>query len=150
MIFFYVFLVFAGVINAVQSGSSNTLHKNLQHPLLPAVVTFAGGFATVFLAFAVYTFSTKAPLPTARQWSSIPWWASIAGVMGSVYVISQTNVSGKVGAGVFAGITVTSAIVTSILLDHFGLLGFERHTASFPRLIGGALMIAGIVLVGKF
>jgi hypothetical protein len=35
-------------------------------------------------------------------------------------------------------------------IDHFGLLGFTRHTAAPGRLIGGSLMVAGMLLIGKF
>ena len=70
--------------------------------------------------------------------------------MGCVYVLALTDASGKVGAGTFTGLTVTSVIITSILLDHYGLLGFEQHYASVPRLFGAALMIVGIVLISRY
>jgi transporter family-2 protein len=56
----------------------------------------------------------------------------------------------KVGSGVFIGITVTATIVASLIMDHYGLLGFKQHPAGPGRLIGGALMIAGMLLIGKF
>jgi len=54
------------------------------------------------------------------------------------------------GAGVFTGITVTAAVVISILFDHFALMGFRHHPASVPRIVGAALMIAGLWLVATF
>ena len=38
----------------------------------------------------------------------------------------------------------------SVLLDHFGWIGFEQHSASIPRLAGCALMIVGVFLISKF
>jgi bacterial/archaeal transporter family-2 protein len=45
---------------------------------------------------------------------------------------------------------VTAAVVVSLALDHFGLVGFEEHRASPWRLLGAALMIAGVGLVAPF
>jgi transporter family-2 protein len=56
----------------------------------------------------------------------------------------------KLGSGVFTGISVTAAIVTSIALDHFGWIGFKQHPASWPRMLGGGLMITGLWLVSRF
>jgi transporter family-2 protein len=41
-------------------------------------------------------------------------------------------------------------VVTSIVLDHFGWVGFERHAASLWRILGGLLMVAGVALVAAF
>ena len=150
MIFLYIFLAVSGVLNTIQAGSNSTLHKQLHHPILPAIVSFGVGSGALLLALVLYGWITRTPLPTAQQWSSAPWWAWIGGLLGSVYVLGMVNLSGKVGAGVFTGLTVTAGIVTSLVMDHFGLLGFERHSANIPRLVGGALMIAGLFLIGKF
>jgi transporter family-2 protein len=56
----------------------------------------------------------------------------------------------KMGSGVFTGVTVTSAIVVSILLDNYSLMGFKQHPASITRIAGAALMIVGLWLVAKF
>ena len=55
--------------------------------------------------------------------------------------------SERLGAAVFTGITVTAAIITSVVLDHFGWVGFAQHTADPWRILGCALMIGGLVLV---
>jgi len=54
------------------------------------------------------------------------------------------------GAAVYIGITVTASAIASVRLDHFGLLGFQQHSASIGRLIGAALMIAGVSLIAKY
>jgi len=45
---------------------------------------------------------------------------------------------------------VTAGVVTSILLDNFGWVGFERHPASLWRILGGCLMVGGVALVALF
>jgi bacterial/archaeal transporter family-2 protein len=59
-------------------------------------------------------------------------------------------VAQRIGAGPYVGVAVTAAVVMSLILDHFGLVGFEQHRANPWRLLGAALMIAGVVLVAWF
>jgi bacterial/archaeal transporter family-2 protein len=70
--------------------------------------------------------------------------------LGAVYVVAGVLTAEKVGSGIFVGLSVTASILASIVIDHFGLLGFHRHTASPGRILGGALMVAGMLLIGKF
>ena len=144
--FLYAFAILAGVLNTVQSGANVTLNKSLDQPIVAALVVAAVG-ATVYLLAAPFL---GLAIPTADRVASVPWWGWFGGALGALYVLSMILIAGRVGAAAFTGLTVTSAIVTSILLDHFGWLGFDVHAAGIWRLLGGAVMIAGLVLVCLF
>lgn len=70
--------------------------------------------------------------------------------MGGGIVATQLLIARQIGAAPFLGMLVTAGVVTSILLDHFGLVGFKPHEANAGRLIGGALMVSGVALVARF
>jgi transporter family-2 protein len=89
-------------------------------------------------------------MPRAAQWTAVPWWGWLGGALGALYILCMVLTAQKVGSGVFIGITVTATIIASLVMDHYGLLGFRQHTASPARILGGALMIAGMLLIGKF
>jgi bacterial/archaeal transporter family-2 protein len=55
-----------------------------------------------------------------------------------------------VGAGAFVGFTVTAALVSSLLIDHFGWFRMQPHPLNAGRLIGGLLLVGDITLVAKF
>jgi transporter family-2 protein len=55
----------------------------------------------------------------------------------------------KVGAGPFVGFTVTAALITSLLIDHFGWFRMQPHPLTTGRIVGGLLLIGGIALVAK-
>ena len=38
----------------------------------------------------------------------------------------------------------------SLAVDHFGLFGIEQHSLNTWRIVGGALMTGGIVLIALF
>ena len=154
MVLLWVFIAVAAVLNTMQSGSSQTLQKQMNHPTLPAVVTYLTGGVFFVLATLVYDAVSGKSVPTLSGWRELaatgPWWMWVGGLLGAVYVMAMVNASGKAGAGVFIGVSVTASVMTSLVLDHFALMGFKQHTASVPRLIGAGLMICGLVLIGKF
>jgi transporter family-2 protein len=80
----------------------------------------------------------------------MPWWAPLGGLIGSFAVIAGLLFVGKVGAGTFGGLTITANILMSLLIDKYGLFGMEVHELSGGRMLGAALMVAGIALISKF
>ena len=80
----------------------------------------------------------------------MPWWAPLGGLVGAVQVYAGLTLVQKVGAGTFVGITVTAALTTSLLLDHFGWFNVPVHAIGAWRVLGGVLMVAGVYLISKF
>ena len=56
----------------------------------------------------------------------------------------------RVGAGTFAGLTITANLRMSLVIDHVALFGVEQHPLGVGRSIGAGLMVAGIALIAKF
>lgn len=52
----------------------------------------------------------------------------------------------KLGAAPFTGITVAASVVFSVLLDQYGLLGFEQHAAGWGQIAGAVPMCIGVLL----
>lgn len=146
----YVFIAVASLLSAIQTGANATLKKQIGAPITAALLVSVIGTVALALVFAVYQIWSKQPLPNAGQWRSVPWWAWTGGLMSLVYALAIVTVSERVGAGIFLGINVTVAIIASIVMDHFALMGFDRHPAGLGRLAGAALMIGGLLLVAKF
>lgn len=142
--FALLFAAVAGLLNTVQSGSNATLGKSVS----PGWATAAIGAATALTGLA-YAFATRAPLPRAGA-ALVPWWGWIGGCLGATYVLATLIVAKQLGAGAFIATTVTVAVVASLAMDHWGLLGFQQHTASLPRLAGAVLMVGGLALIAKF
>lgn len=143
---FYVFPLVVGGLNTVQTGSNSMLRKSLDQPLVAAFVVTAGALATYLALIPVLGLQW----PSAAKVAQVPWWGWIGGVFGATYVLCTIFVAEKVGAAAFMGLTVTAGIVTSLLFDHYGWLGFEEHPAGFGRLAGAALMLGGLALICLF
>ncbi len=135
----------AGVANPFQSGLNAELNKQLGKPLWATLSVYATGLAALLL---VQLFVREA-LPTSRL-SGVPWWAWLGGAVSIVSTIIGLTIAQKLGSTLFTGASLSASIITSVLLDQFGLIGFKQHTASPGRLVGCGLLCAGVWLVARF
>lgn len=135
--------VAAGILNTVQAGANASLNKALEQPILAALIV-AGTNAAVYLLAAPFL---GLGWPVGARIAAVPWWAWLGGAMGGAYVLAMILLADRLGAAIFTGLTVTAAIVASVILDHFGWLGFAQHTAGPWRILGGLLMIGGVALI---
>ena len=147
MWYLYGIVFLAGIANAVQPGQNATLAKGFSQPLTAGLVV---GILAAVTILVVGLLSGRLAWPTQQEAASIPWWAWFGGLLGGSVVITQLLLARQIGAGAFLGLLVTAGVVTSILLDHFGWVGFAVHPATLWRILGGILMIGGVALVAIF
>jgi transporter family-2 protein len=135
----------AGTSNPLQSGANAELNKHFSQPLWTGLFVYATGLAGLL---AVQLFIRQSAPATSLN--SVPWWAWLGGLISLVPTVIGLTVAQRMGAGLFTGASITAALITSILLDHFGLVGFTRHAASPARLAGCAFMVCGLWLIARF
>ena len=68
----------------------------------------------------------------------------------AVQVYAGLTLVNKVRAGPFVGFTETAALITSLLIDHFGWFRMQPHHLNAGRIVGGVLLVGGISLIAKF
>ena len=118
MLFLYGFALLAGLASAVEPGQNAGLAKSFAQPFLAGVVSLSISMVTI----AIVMFATgQFGIPAAERLAQVPWWAWFGGVLSAAVMMAQLFVSKKIGAAPFLGLIVTAGVVTSILLDHFGL-----------------------------
>ena len=142
----YPIILIAGVLQAWGPPMNGALRGALTNPWLASIVSFLPIIALLLVVW----FCVPRPMPTAEGISNMPWWAPLGGLIGSGAVIAGLLFVDKVGAGAFAGLTITANILMSLLIDTFGLFGMQVHPLSLLRILGGGLMVAGIALVAMF
>jgi bacterial/archaeal transporter family-2 protein len=142
----YPIILVAGALQAWGPPMNGALRNALTNPWLASIVSFI----PIVALLAVLWFCQPRPLPTAEGLENMPWWAPLGGVIGAFAVITGLLFVEKVGAGAFAGLTITANILMSLAIDHFGWFGVSQHSLSSGRAIGAVLMVAGIVAISKF
>ncbi len=143
---FILFAIVAGMTSTLQSGSNNMLQKATAAPLWSVVIV-----STITLAGSlIVAVAAGERWPPHAALAHTPWWAWAGGVFGLCFVMATVYASPKLGAGLFIALIVTASTVSSLLLDHFGLMGFAVREAGIGRIAGGLLMIAGVALIAAF
>ncbi len=143
---FYLITLGAGAANPFQSGTNAELNKQMGQPLWAGMVVYASGLAGLLLLQAIFGHA----FPNAAKIKEIHWWAWMGGLISIASTMAGLMLAQKLGSGVFTGLSITAAVVTSVVVDQFGLIGFRQHSLSPGRMLGCGLMIVGIWLVARF
>jgi transporter family-2 protein len=139
----YPIILIAGALQALGVSMNAQLKTVLINPWLASLISFA----PIVIVLAVIWCCQPQPLPTPSMWQNMPWWAPLGGLAGAVAVFLGLTMVDKIGAGPLNGLIITANIITSLLIDHFGLLRMPAHQASPLRVVGAMLMVAGITLI---
>lgn len=139
--FLLAFTIGAGV--AVQAGLNAQLRNYVGHPLFAALVNFVVGTACMIGLLLVL----RVPLPISASVKAAPPWLWLGGALGAFYVASAVLIAPKLGAGAMFALLIAGQVAMSLILDHYGWVGFPKHPIGIWRVAGGALLIAGVVLV---
>ncbi|SDO32016.1 transporter family-2 protein [Methylobacterium phyllostachyos] len=147
MLFLYGLTILAGIANAIQPGQNATLSKSLGLPITAGLITLLVSTAALLIGGLAIG---KLEVPSGQQLAAVPWWAWLGGFLSVLLILAQLYASPAIGAASFLGIIVTVGVAVSILLDHYGWVGFPVHPASLWRILGAVLMTAGVALVALF
>ena len=147
MVWLYLLFAFAaGVVLPFQAGINAELADWVHSPVRAAFVSFLVG-AIVLLVAAALVFK---PLPSWGRLGHAPWWVWIGGALGAFYVVGSIVAAPKLGAATLIALVVAGQGVASLVVDHFGWVGFEPRHVTPGRLVGIALVGAGVLLVRIF
>lgn len=139
-------ILVAGALQAWGPPINGALRQSLANPWLASLVSFL----PIVALLGCIMLCVPRPLPTAQGVAGMPWWAPLGGLVGAFAVVAGLLFVDRVGAGTFAGLTITANILMSLAIDHFGLFRMEVHALTPGRAAGAALMVGGIVLISKF
>lgn len=135
----------AGMGLVVQVSMNAAIGHALGRPVLGALVNFIVGL----LALTLYATAIRTPVPTREMIASAPAWAWLGGLMGAFYVAITTIAGPRLGAVVILAAAVAGQMIASLIVDHFGLLGFPEQPITAMRVLGVLLLCSGIALVAR-
>lgn len=130
---------------ALQVGFNSALKERLGHPI-PAAL---GSFGTGLLGLLIYALVIRPPWPDAAALSGGPGWIWLGGLVGACYIVAAASLATRLGAAGWLALIVAGQLLTSVLLDHFGLVGFPRHPVTPWRVAGATLLLIGVTIVLK-
>ena len=133
----------AGACIAVQAAANGALRTNLGDPRYAAFFSICGTIVTAVVVMLVL----RPPFPAAAAIRAAPWWNWIGGPLGAVIVLAGATLTPRLGAAAFIAAVVGGQLACSLVVDQFGLLDVPRQPLTAGRLLGAALVFAGVLLV---
>src|SRR6185437_10329057 len=125
----FCFAFLAGALISVQAGSNTQLKKTLGDSIAAAVVNYILGAAGI-IACAI---ATRVHVPSAARAAEAPWWSWLGGLFGLAYGLAVVMLGNRLGAATLIALVVAGQLVCSVVLDHYGWMGFDVRAASFGR-----------------
>jgi bacterial/archaeal transporter family-2 protein len=145
MIVFLLLTILAGALLPIQTGVNLQLRGLIGHPLTAALVSFIVGA----IGLAVASVVARAPLTLGGAWSRSEWWHWAGGLLGAVYIVGTIVLAPRLGAATFVAALVAGQMFMSLVIDHYGWVGFAEHAVSPLRVLGALLVVGGVLLVQR-
>jgi transporter family-2 protein len=138
---YIVFALVAGSMLPLQAGVNAILSRWVGGAIPAALVSFAVG-TLALLAVSLVLFR-----PSFERVGEAPAWVWIGGLLGAFYVAGAIVTAPRLGAVLFLAVLLAGQSLSSLVVDHFGWIGFEEHPISAGRVVGVLLLAAGVALV---
>src|SRR3712207_415351 len=118
----------------VQFGINAQLAAWIESPVRAAFVSFVVGA----VALGVVTLAAARSLPASERLADAPWWVWVGGLFGAFYVLGSVVTAPRLGAATLVALILAGQAVASLLVDHFGWVGFKEQPITPGRLVGVA------------
>jgi len=141
---FYLVLAFVmGAGNAVQFVINARLRVLLGSPLWAAVAQFIVGLVMLVAVGLV----TRESAPVTGGLTRAPWWIWTGGAVGACFILTTIVLTPKLGTALTLASVIVGQLTAALVVDHYGLFGGTVIRLSPMRVLGVALLLAGITLI---
>ena len=136
----WTFVAGAGIplIGVLNSGIGRTVGNPVSATAIMFAIALIG---TVSIALPLYG------VPTVQQMQAAPVISYGGGLLIAFYALSATVIIPRFGAASFVAFILIAQLLTSALVDHYGLLRMARRPLDGARLAGLLTIVAGIMIM---
>jgi len=135
----------AGAVVPLQASFNAALARHAGRVEWAAFASFVVGTTSLGL----WLVARRAALPDPSALARAPWWAWAGGLLGAFYVSAITLATPRLGVAVTLGVSIAGTMLASLALDATGALGLTLRPITGTRLLGAALLVAGVLLVRR-
>lgn len=139
---YILFGIIAGNVLPMQTSINACLRRQIGNPLLVTLISYS----TTILTFTAALLLTEGRLyfPAGRL-SDQPFWVWIPGFLGVTFLVGNILLFSRLGGVKTVICTATGQVLMGLLVDHYALFGAAARIATFPRIVGAALALCGVV-----
>ena len=142
---FYLLPILCGLAITTQASVNSQLRISIQNPFAAAVISFAVG--TVVLFFVLL--SVRQGFPSVSELKALPLHQYMGGVLGAFFVSAIIYALPQIGSANLFILIIAGQLITSLLYDHFGVMGAVQQNITWQKIVGMLLVIAGVYIANK-
>jgi len=136
---FYVLLLFAGILQGIMVSLNAQLGNYFD---LFGICFFVHGIALVMLAVYLLVIRRE-----KIRFRGAPWYVYLVGAMGIAIVASSSWCTLKIGATAMLALSTAGQLISSELIDQFGMFGMPKIKFTAGQIPGCLLVAGGVALV---
>lgn len=140
-------MVLIGMTLPLQAGINARLREILESPVLAAATNFLVGLTVLGCVWVVSYLAGWMSGPNLSKIGQAPAWVFLGGVCGAAVVLGSLLSVKPLGAAVLISCLVLGQMISSVLADHHGWVGYNIRTVSWERILGIVLLVAGVMLL---
>jgi transporter family-2 protein len=143
-IVFLIMAFAAGAAISIQAAVNGQLARGLDgNSVAAALVSFAVGTLALALAAA-----TRGGLASALgALPSQPLWKFSGGLLGAGFIFCTVFLAPRIGLVNLLVLIIAGQLLTSMTIDHFGLIHMAMRKVSPIRMAGALVMVGGVALI---
>ncbi|ALN18373.1 membrane protein [Ectopseudomonas mendocina] len=140
---YYPLAVVAGLGITLQTTLNGQLAKGVGgDSVAAALFSFTAGA----VCLGIYSMIRGGIVTSLVAIPSQPLWSLLGGVLGSCALLSYVILAPKIGLSALLGLAIAGQITSSLVIDHFGLMGAVERPVSLIKVGGTIVMLMGLAV----
>ena len=137
-----------GALTAIQARINGQLGLRLDDGFVAAAISFSSGLVILIVVSLALPVGRRGfgSLVAGMRERTIPWWMLAGGAAGAFTVATQGLVVAIIGVSLFTVGYIAGQTVSGLALDRIGFGPGGVVAVTIPRVAGGALALAAVVL----
>lgn len=133
-----------GAIVPVQTAVNTRLRADVRDPVVTALYSFLIGTTTLL---PVAWLLTGQPLPDFALLADAPLWLFLGGPLGVAFIVGNILLFPQIGSVHTVIMPIVGQMLMGLLVDHFGLFGYDVLPISPLRLFGALIVLVATAVV---
>ncbi|KJH78406.1 MULTISPECIES: DMT family transporter [unclassified Pseudomonas] len=140
---YYLLAIAAGLGITLQTTLNGQLAKGVGgDSVAAALFSFTAGA----VCLGVFSLMRGGIVASLAAIPAQPWWSLLGGLLGAGALLSYVVLAPKIGLSALLGLAIAGQIVSSLVIDHFGMMGASERPVSLVKLAGSMVMLAGLAI----
>jgi len=135
-----------GIAMSAQAAVNSQLaHSIGANSVMAALISFSCG-TLVLLAMALAKGGVAGLGATLAALPSQPAWKFLGGFLGAAFVFGTVFLAPRIGLLTLVVLVIAGQLLSSIAIDHFGLINMATRKVSGVRLSGALIVVLGVTV----